>query len=237
MAGRQVFFKTALRALPDVFTIKNMPFSERTNYRYLDEMLKKGHVVTIEKGLYAKKSASPYKVAFLYYMGHISFSSALYIHGLKTESEKKIYISVNRPKKRMVFQGLELIPVLFKKFLFSAQEIKGITVTTYPKTVFDMFHKPKYADFYCLYRALNWKPMAEDEWRELLKMAQMAPLSTVRRLGYGLEGKAPEWFIKELEKLNAPKGVSFFVPGVSEGYSKKWRIYEPNHIRRWINEY
>ena len=210
---------------------------KRTAYRYISMLKKEGRIVKVAKGIYARSDADPYYIASHIYTGYIAFASALYVSGLKTETEKIIYVAVGKNKREIKFQDRIFKPVGMGKFFFgSIKNEKGIYLSNYPKTIFDMFHKPRYADFYSLYRALRWKPLREEEWETLAKLAKMAPLSTVRRLGYGLEGKAPEWFIKQLEKLNEPRGVSFFIPHKAKNLNKKWRVYDPQNIRRWLNE-
>ena len=135
--------------------------------------------------------------------------------------------------------SIKIIPIKMRGFHVGAKYLKRgkheIRVATLAKTLFDMCHKPKYADFYSMYRAMNWKPFKKEDWEELYSYTRMAPLSTIRRVGYIVEGKAPKWFIKKLEKLNKPVGISFLY-GKSGNYSKKWRIYDKQYVRRWIEE-
>jgi len=243
MTDKKIFLnKKILDTLPDFFGTRNFSsyMGEREAYRHLKKWLDFGWILRAKKNFYIKKGADEFYIAQSIYNGYIGFSSALYLHGLKTEIEKKIFVCISSSKKVFNYGQILMVPVNMTGFSFGGyslvHENHFLHVSTYPKIIFDMFHKPKYADYYSLYRALNWRKPADEEWKTVLKLCRMAPLSTLRRVGFGLEGKAPKWFTKKLENLNSDKGVSFFVPGKRGEYSGKWRVYEPNGIRRWIDE-
>lgn len=240
MSKNDIFLKKLLQSLPPVFRKANLAGlgNERTVYRCLKSMQESGRVKRMGKDLYAKLGEDAYVVASLAYGGYIGFSSALFVRGLKAETEKRIYVCAKKSTGRE-FGSSELVVVGMRGWLFGMEAIgrKGetISVSTLPKTLFDMCHRPGYADFYCMYRAMNLGKFSKAQWEELLRYARMAPLSTVRRIGYIVEGKAPRWVISELGKLNSPMGVSFLY-GRGGDYSRKWRIYDSEYVRRWIGE-
>lgn len=229
------------RELPDVFSHRNLGawVQKRTAFRLIAEWERAGAIKKAGGRIYAKAGGDAYLVASQVFGGYISFSSALYVRGLKTETEKRIFVAVSSSKKPLLLSSVTIIPVCMRGFASGYDMVKrrghDIPVATVPKTLFDMCHRPKYADFYSMYRAMNWRPFAKEDWEGLLKYAKMAPLSTVRRMGYIVEGKAPEWFIQKLEKLNKLYGVSFLY-GKGGHYDKKWRIYDEQRVRRWIGE-
>lgn len=227
--------------LPDVFSRRNLAawMQGRTASRLIAGWKKAGTIVKVGRGIYAKAGGDVYLIASQVFGGYISFSSALYLRDLKTETEKLIFIVVSHQRKPLALSSATIIPVRMPGFVSGYGMVKrgkhDIPVATLPKTLFDMCHRPKHADFYSMYRAMNWKPFTKDDWEELLKYVKMAPLSTVRRVGYVVEGKAPAWFIKKLERLNKPYGVSFLY-GKGGHYEKKWHIYDEQRVRRWIEE-
>ncbi len=229
------------RELPDVFSHRNVAawMQDRAAFRLIAEWGKAGAIRKAGRGIYAKVGGDAYLIASQVFGGYISFSSALYLRGLKTETEKRIFVAVSSAKKPLVLSSVTIIPVRMKGFVTGYGMVKrekhDLPVATMPKTLFDMCHRPGHADFYCMYRAMNWNPFAKEDWEELLGYARMAPLSTVRRIGYITEGKAPAWFIKKLEKLNKPMGVSFLY-GKGGHYDRKWRIYDEQRVRRWVGE-
>ncbi|MFP3950481.1 MAG: hypothetical protein ACLFUZ_05350 [Candidatus Micrarchaeia archaeon] len=240
MSKSKFFLNNMLKALPPVFTIKNLSVlgGPRTAYRLLSELQENKMVCKAGKGLYGKVAEDPYLVAYLSHGGYIGFSSALYIQGLKTETERRIYVCSFRSGK-VPFWANEFVLVNMRGFLFGTRKVvrngQEMLASTPAKTLFDMCHRPKYSDFYCMYRALNWKPFSSSDWKELLRYCAMAPLSTVRRVGYIVEGKAPKSILRKLESLASDKGVSFlFKPGGE--YSPKWRLYDSEYVRRWIDE-
>ncbi len=226
--------------LPDIFTYRHLlaRVHKRAAFRLI-VLWRKNKVIKKVGRVYVKVSGDPYVIATRLINGYLSFSSALYIRGLKTELEKSIYVVTGLRKQPIVFPSYQVIPVRMPGFLIGFRSIKrtmtSVLVATLPKILFDMCDNPKHADFYSLYRALNWKPLSKDEWEELLQYAKMAPLSTLRRIGYITEGKAPAWFTKTLEKRNPEKGTSFLYRAQGH-YDKKWRLYDSQYVRRWIKE-
>ncbi len=240
MSKNEFFLNNTLKALPPVFRVKNLSVlgGPRTAYRLLTEMQKSKMICKAGKGLYGKVAEDPYLVAYLSNGGYIGFSSALYIQGLKTETERLIYIGSSR-SGRVKFWANEFVLVNMGEYLFGTKKVerhgKEMLASTPVKTLFDMCHRPKYADFYCMYRAMNWKPFSSTDWKELARYCAMAPLSTRRRIGYIVDGKAPKGILRKIESLNSDKGISFLY-GKGGDYSAKWRIYDSEYVRRWIDE-
>jgi len=233
-----------IRNMPDVMDIGTLQATLRkrvTNRmlrHFMERELEEGRIVRLSNGIYAKVGADPYRAAGSIYKGYIGFSSALYLLGLKEEAEKEITICTSSNRKKVRFLNKVFVPINLSELAFGMQIKDNLVISTYPKTIFDMLYRPKYANMFDMFRAINRRELTEDEWRELLYYLKKSNISTMRRAGYALEHVAPQWFTKELNKLSdASRGVSFFQKVRNEGYNKKWRIYGGFNIMRWKNAY
>jgi predicted transcriptional regulator of viral defense system len=242
MAVSSSFFKKRLYAeLPPIFTHKNLSsvLSMRASYRLIREWVSGSLAIKIGRGVYAKAASDPYYISSRGLGGYLSFSSSLYVRRLKNETESRIFVAVPSASKGFSLPGVEAVPVGMGKFFFGDETLERnglpLRIATYAKTLFDMCHRPRYADFYSMYRAMNWKPFSSSDWEELARYCAMAPLSTLRRVGYIVEGKAPKKVLRKLESLNSSGGVSFLF-GRGGEYSSKWRLYDSQNVRRWIDE-
>jgi len=223
-------FNRMLKILPKAITRRQFAY-------FVNNAVRKGELVRIVRGKYAKKSANPFKIALFLFHGYIGFSSALYLLGLKEEIERVIYVGTSRNSPRVRFLNKEIVPVNLSALLYGTQFINGLVVSTYAKTIFDMFYRPKYASFFDLYRALNRKSLSREEWKELLHYCTKSNVSTIRRIGYALEEKAPKWFTGALLRISDEHGgVSYFMRKGSKGkFSKKWHLYDDIDVLRWKN--
>lgn len=242
MAVSSSFFKKRLYAeLPPIFTHANFSsvLSPRAAYRLAKEWVLDGSAVKIGRGLYAKAASDAYYISSRGLGGYLSFSSSLYARRLKNETESRIFVAVPSASRGFSLPGVEAVPVGMGKFFFGDETIERnglpLRAATYAKTLFDMCHKPRHSDFYSMYRAMNWKPFSSSDWEELARYCAMAPLSTLRRVGYIVEGKAPSKILRRIESLNPGRGVSFLF-GKGGEYSSRWRIYDSQNVRRWIDE-
>jgi len=227
--------------LPVVFNISEIIARGKLTRRVVDYAIKKyikeKKLIKIKRDVYSK-TADPFYVADKLYKGYIGFSSALYLYGLKTEIEATIIVCTSKTQKRTKFLDKMLVPVNMSTqfFGYSLIAVNGldIPVSTLPKTVFDMFYRPKYANYYDLYRAINSRSISPKEWATILYYAKSSNLTTVRRLGYGLESKAPEWFAARLLKISRNGSrTSFFFLHKLVNYNAKWDIFDDINIKRW----
>ncbi len=229
--------------LPDIFTSEELHSSmgkeitKRSINRILSGYVRKGLVARLKNNLYAKASADEFYVASASTGGYIGFSSALYLHGLKTEVEGSVYACVDNIQKKLHFLDTLIIPVHMPTMCYGTVIIGKVAVSNYPKTIFDMLFKPKYANFFDMYRALKYRNMDKKEWSLLLRYAERSNLTTIRRIGYSLEHLSPRWFSRRLFKLNKPSGKSFFYKKLAVNFSEKWLIYDDLNIKRWANAY
>lgn len=205
----------------------------RKLYRVLNFWVAAGLAVRLRNGMYARGDANQFRIAAELYDGYVGFSSALYLHGLKTEIESIVRVCVSKREKPCYFKNVKLSPIFISGQPYGTELLDGVLVSTYPKTIFDMLQRPGYADFFDLYRALNTREFSKSEWEELLYYAGNADLSTVRRLGLVLEGRAPRWFVDALMALNKPIGRSFFRTKSTNNFNAMWRIYDDINVKRW----
>ncbi len=227
------------RELPALFTTSSIDHVLGINKRRLNRLLESwidgGEVVRLRNGIYARSDSNQFGIAAKLYNGYIGLSSALYLHGLKTELERIVYVCVSTKQRPCNFKNVKFMPIPISKQLYGTELHDGILISTYPKTIFDMLLKPRYANTFDMFRALNIRPFNNSEWKEVLLYAKDANLSTVRRMGLVFDGRAPAWFIKSLLSLARPVGRSFFRSKKTESYNDKWHIYDNFNIRRWEN--
>ncbi|MBU6391202.1 MAG: hypothetical protein KGI00_03270 [Candidatus Micrarchaeota archaeon] len=205
----------------------------------IGKLLDEKKLLKIGNGLYSK-GGNVFYIACYVYKGYIGLSSALYLHGLKTEVEGTVYVCTSSPRKGMRIMDSMLVPVNMSGLQYGTTELameeKRVMVSTYPKTVFDMLAKPRYANYFDMYRALNERHMEKEEWDELLYYAKSSSTTQIRRIGYAMEGIAPGRFTDELLKLSGRKpGASFFFRHKAVNYSMKWKLFDDLSVRRWLN--
>lgn len=227
--------------LPDIFNsttiwhVIKSRISRRTFNRQLAGYIAQKRLIRLRAGAYAKSSADRFGVATYLYKGYVGFSSALYLHGLKNEVEDRVYACTTVHKSGTRFLGIDLLPIYLGALCFGTTLVEGVSVSTYAKTIFDMLYRPRYANYFDMYRALNTRKLSDADLKELLYYARKANLSTVRRMGYALEGLVPKRFCDELHKMDTGIGKSFFHHKVATGFSRRWLIYDDAHISRWKN--
>lgn len=205
----------------------------------LNSLLKTHKLLMVKKGVYST-SADPFFIAQNVFKGYIGFSSALYLLGLKNESEANVYVCIAENRKGIMLLGKNIVPVNMSRYFYGTKIVhrneSDILVSTLPKTLFDMFYRVKYGSFQDIYRALNNYSISDGEWKELLGYALSSNVTVARRVGYALESKAPPWFIADLlRKSDKPSGPSFFYEHTYENYNKKWNIFDSLNVKRWEN--
>lgn len=227
--------------LPEVFTATaiHAAYKKTATRRTIERTLRRyessGAITKLKRGLYAKTTANQFSVALQVYIGYIGFSSALYLHGLKTELEANVYVCTHKAGKAVSFMNMRIVPINMGTFLHGTMMLKDVVVSTYAKTIFDMFYKPKYANFFDLFRALNHRPMVKEELLELLDYLKDADISTIRRAGYILDSRTPQWFVEKVRKMSKKSGTSFLLHNITSNFNGKWRIYDDADVIRWSN--
>ncbi len=205
----------------------------------INAYLKEKAMVKIKRGLYSK-TPNAFYVASRIYDGYVGFSSALYLHGLKTEMESVIYVCVDGSAKSTRFMNRTILPVNMSGLSYGTELIsaegRDVLTSTFPKTVFDMFCKPRYASYFDLYRAINRRGVGGKEWAEIYGYTEKAGLSTARRIGYGLEHLAPGGFTEKLRaRSDSGSGSSFFFKHKAVNYASGWKLFDDIRLERWKN--
>ncbi len=224
----------------DVIRLSDKGITRRRLAYAISKLLEDKKLVKVVNGIYSK-TGNVFYIAYKLHGGYIGFSSALYLHGLKTEVEPIVYVCTpSRHAKR-----IKILDSIIKAVNMSEQQygtmlmdIDGmeIRVSTYAKTIFDMLSKPRYADYFDMYRAMNIRKLNQEEWKELLYYAKNSSITDIRRIGYATDGIAPHWFTKELHGTSS-KGyrASFFFKHKAENYIRKWDLFDDLRITRWRN--
>ncbi len=201
---------------------------------FVGKMVAQGGMLKLKSNLYAKRIANPFYVASSAYRGYIGLSSALYLLGLKEEVEGQILVCVSGNRKPLDFLGNSFVPVNVSKMFYGTTMVNGVLCSSLPKVVFDMFYRPRYANFFDLYRALNRRPLSQEEWELLLGYCRSSNTATTRRIGYSLEGMAPKWFTSSLKALSDKKGkASSFIKPSGGHFINGWKLYDDIDIKRW----
>ncbi len=227
-------------ALPEVFSViaihavyKDM--TKRTIERAMRRYEREGTITRLKRGLYARTTANQFSVAMDIYIGYIGFSSAMYIYGLKTELEANIYVCTSKAEKPVSFMNTRITPVNMGTLLYGTRMLNDVVVSTYAKTIFDMLYKPKHANFFDLFRALNQRPLEKTDLYELLGYLRDADISTIRRVGYILDKRTPKWFVEKVRNMSSKRGTSFFFHNTAANFNSKWRIYDDANVIGWSN--
>lgn len=229
--------------LPDIFSASELAVGGKLSNRVagyaIKKYMKEKRVIKLKRDLYSKV-ADPFYIAGILYKGYVGFSSALYLHGLKPEVEATITVCTADTQKRTKLLDKIILPVNMSNqfYGYSLITINGldIPVAAFTKTIFDMFYRPKYANFYDMYSAINNRGLSKKEWETLMHYLVNSNLTTVRRLGYGLEDKAPKWFIQKLLRISkAGSRTSFFFSHKPINYNAKWDIFDDINIKKWKN--
>lgn len=207
--------------------------SERSLRYFIDKEVKSGRLIRIKNNIYVKRTSNPFLAGSIVYNGYVGFSSALYLLGLKDEVEDVIFICVGKNQKRLGFLNKSFIPINMSKMFYGTEFNNDILISTLPKTIFDMFYRPRYANFYDMYRAINRKRLSNKEWSELIYYATKSNIATVRRIGYALEGHASRSFINKLKRISNKNGKTSSFLRPKGRFIKVWKIYDDIDIKRW----
>ena len=224
----------------DILRLSSKGITRRRLTYAISKMLREKKLIKVMNGVYSK-TGNTFYIAYKLYGGYIGFSSALYLHRIKTEVNPVIYICTplnHAHRINVLGQIIEPINMSGQQYGTMKMEINGkeITVSTYAKTISDMLSKPRYADYFDMYRAMNIRKLNQEEWKELLYYTKNSSITDIRRIGYATDGMAPHWFTKELHEASS-KGyrASFFFKHKAENYIRKWDLFDDLRITRWRN--
>lgn len=235
-----------IEMLPEVFRVEEMlklsgrSLTRRRLTYAISRLLEDKKLIKVINGVYSK-TGNVFYIAYKLYGGYIGFASALYLHGLKTEVEPTVYLcTASHHAKAVKILGSVIETVDMREMQYGTTLIdvmgRQVRVSTYAKTLFDMLDKPRYANYFDMYRAINMRPLKKEEWKELFYYSRNSSITTIRRIGYSMDGIAPSWFTKALHDISL-RGyrTSFFFKHVAENYSGKWNLFDDLGTIRWRN--
>lgn len=207
----------------------------------ISSLIKKNILLRVKKGLYYVIMGESYDEFLLgqyLFGGYIGFSTALWLHGLKTELPTVCYIIVYKGKKekrigRMLYKSVSL----GKKAIGSVY-LGRYNISTKAKTFFDCFYFPKYSGgFNQIVYSLSVANLTIKEWNEFLDYIKMfGSSSMIQRTGYILtllrrRPKAiPEFVLKQLKIELRKKGtiITRLDPSskMKGKFIDEWKIYD-----------
>ncbi len=196
----KIYF-AALGAGPVTFdTINSWGVCSRGTLRVvMHNLVKKGYFWRIKKGTYAAvrkggKIDDALLIAQNLFDGYIAFSAALYVHNLSDELPFVIYVATKSRSDSRTFGNYTVKAVAMGKRLLGAERLKGISVSSKAKTLYDCFHVPQYAGGYSrILKAVFNSGLSEAEWQEFLYFAGKFESSAFcQRTGYMLSLLAKE---------------------------------------------
>jgi len=220
--------------------------------RIVSSLLHKKYLLQIKKGLYYAALNQPYDEFLLgqyLFGGYIGFSTALWLHGMKTETPSTCYIVVYKGKKAkrigsMQYQAISLGEKAVGSFYLGKHHI-----STKAKTLFDCFYMPKYAGgFSQIIYSLSSSSINNEEWREFLEyIHKFGSSTTVQRAGFVLSllrKKNPKFIpagiINSLrEELKKRKRtINILNPSFARKgkFIKEWGIYDNMGEERIMGE-
>lgn len=204
-------------------------------------LIKKGQLLQIKKGLYyvtLGQGYDPFVLGQSLFGGYIGFSTALWLHGLKTEMPSTCYIVVYKGRKSKTIGNMHYQTVSLGKKCVGAYYRDKYFLSTRAKTFFDCFYMPKYAGgFTQLTQSLIRARLSDDEWDEFIRyLNDFASRSMLQRTGYILslvrqekKTAVPERVINWIRKKLKNKFVfNILDPSLrSKGrFIKEWGIYD-----------
>lgn len=203
----------------------------------LSSLERKGKLLRIKRGLYyvVKDGYDEFLIGQHMFNGYLSFSTALWLYGWKTEEPHVCYVAVRkgggeRRIGRMIYRAVSLGDLAIGDCY-----IKRYRVSTRAKTFFDCFCKPKYTGGYgqILY-SLSRADLGGD-WEEFIQFLKIYGSSAVKqRVGYTLSMardrgiKISSGVIKAVERVISKPVVTVLDPSLPRGgkFDKSWKIYD-----------
>ncbi|MEM3408502.1 MAG: hypothetical protein QXW80_00390 [Candidatus Micrarchaeia archaeon] len=208
----------------------------------VSSLIKKKIFLQIKKGLYYVTMGETYDEFLLgqhLFGGYIGFSTALWLHGLKTEMPSVCYVVVCKGKKTKKIGTMVFKTVSLGEKAVGSIYIDRYRVSTKAKTFFDCFLIPKYAGgFQQIIYSLSIADMALNDWNEFLDyIRRFGSSSLIQRVGYiasilrkSNARTVPDFFIRELKKELEKKGpvITTLDPTIkTKGkYISEWKIYD-----------
>ena len=197
-------------------------------------LVRKNMLCRIRKGKYfvnRGKPVDPFRLGPELFQGYNAFSSALYIHGWRTEAPIFHYIACVKGSGRRRLGNFTFISVSMGKAALGDTEVGGYRVSSRAKTFFDCFLFPKYSGgVQGILRALSLSRLEGADWDEFLSYLPLAGKSDLQRMGFLLEksGVAPRRVLAAVRRrLGRPAKVRLDPVFPARGrLDAKWNLIE-----------
>ncbi len=231
--------------LRDVMEILKMDNKKAANF--IRKLVERGVVARLRPGLFVlipyeigashEYVGDPYLIARELAGGkgdYISHGSAMEIHGMTTQPQLRVYVSVLRRMKNIIISGTEFVYVSMKKeHYFGTTEYwatkqEKVLVSDPGKTIIDCLLHPEYSGGVSEVAKALW--IARDTLdvnRLTLYALKVGKGSVIRRLGFLLElYNIGSWENREMLKLHLTKTYSLLDPQLPlEGkFYSKWKL-------------
>jgi predicted transcriptional regulator of viral defense system len=221
-----------LELLPEgVFNVNEL--SARVPLRYRIELLarlaKKKAVQRIKKGVYFQSRGVEGRLELalgLHPDGYLGFLTALKHYKIINEELSRVFVVTEKASGIKNFDGfdVQLIP-MHSDFYGIVQEGR-VRWSTKAKTLFDCLKKPNVVGGYQRVLSAVGLLQSNQDWKEFLYyLTNSSSKSFRQKTGFLLQGRAPEWFLKKLEKSNGKKVVARLAWGKEKGFDKRWGVY------------
>jgi len=134
----------------------------------LSRLGKAGRIIRLKRGVY---STAPLRDAFVaataVFGGYLGFTSALYLHGLITETPFRITVVTPGISASKTFGAYEFRAVALREKAVGFERKGDYVVSTRAKTLFDCIYLPEYAvDVNKLEEAFRQAGLDDREWAE-----------------------------------------------------------------------
>ncbi len=199
---------------------------------------RKGKLVRIKKGKYYVCGAGApdyFLIGQHLFGGYLGFSTALWIHGLKTEEPYVCYLAAPSGSGGKRIGKMQYRRVALGNLAIGSTYIKRYRVSTKAKTLFDCLHIPKYAGgFHQILYALKSAGLTSLEWEEFFRYLALGRTAAIQRAGYLLQtaeaqgALLPTGWSKEVCSMIKKWSVCRLDSRASKKgrYIKDWRIYD-----------
>jgi len=197
-------------------------------------LVRKNQLYRIRKGKYfvnRGKPVDPFRLGPEIFHGYNAFSSALYLHGWRTEAPVFHYVACVKGSGRRRLGNFTFISVSMGKAALGDTEVGGYRVSSPAKTLFDCFLFPKYSGgAQGILQALSLSRLGGADWDEFLTYLPLAGKSDLQRMGFLLEksGVAPKRVLGAVRRrLGKPATVRLDPVFPARGrLDAKWRLIE-----------
>ncbi len=225
----------SLAGLAQLPAAKRM-FSRGVLKQVVASLARKGKLVRVRKGEYfvAGDGVDELLVAQEAFRGYLGFSTALWMHGIKTETPAVAYVVSGKAGKERKIGGLVAKGVGLGEKAFGWKFMGKHRVSTKAKTLFDCLLKPKYCGgINALAQYLRDAQMTESDWDELeVLLKEYGGSSTIQRAGFVIQkakGAAPQHLLNWLDNRIAERHcVTVADPHLPRAgaLEKKWFLYD-----------